>query len=204
LPSPSPSIRKTVRYAALNVVLPLLLAWGLVRSLQTHYYPPDPGLFTREGGSFGPVTLVLQLPGTSAGIEEPLITVGRPGNATFVFIRLLPDARARVGIEFWGVNSLESATFKLTSQSAQINLTVSIPALFPKLGAPEWKSVSEPEQRRLLSEFIVAMDGVVQLKGPTSYNEPPDSPVYIGKNPIGGSFVSDRFSGTVLAHWREY
>jgi hypothetical protein len=64
--------------------------------------------------------------------------------------------------------------------------------------------VSEPAQRRLLSRYVIAVEGVVRLKGSVSYNEPPHSPVYIGKNPIGGSFVSDFFTGKVLTHWREY
>lgn len=165
---------------------------------------PDPALYSREARTFGPVTLVVRLPGTSAGIEEPLVTVGRPGKATLVFIRLLADSKARVGIEFWGVNAVEGAPFKLSRADAQITLTISFPALFPGFGAPEWQMVPEPEQRRLLSQYVVAVDGVVRLKGSANYDEPPGSPVYIGKNPLGGSFVSDVFSGTLLDHWRAY
>jgi hypothetical protein len=191
------------RFAAANILLPLGLSWVLISSLQAHFFTGPP-TWSRDFGSYGPMTLKLQLPGTHAGIEEPVLTVGRPGQATFVYIRLLSSARARVGIEFWGLTAYESPPFRIPSQDAQITVEASFPALFPKMGSADWGSVSNFEQKHILSEFIVSVDGVVRVRGPVNYDEPPRLPVYLGRNPLGGSLVSDFFTGKVLEAWHEY
>lgn len=193
-----------VRFALVNFLAPLALSWLLVSSLEARFFSGPPPVWSRAFGSYGPLTLRLQLPGTSAGIEEPVLTVGHPGKATFVYLRLMSGARARVGIEFWGFGAMESAPFELPSQDAQITLEVSFPALFPKLGSADWGAVSPMEQRHLLSEYVVAVNGAPRLRGPISYDEPSRDPIYLGRNPLGGSAVSDYFTGKVLAAWHEY
>jgi hypothetical protein len=192
------------RFAALNILMPLGLSWILVSSIQAHFYGGPPQIWSRNSGTFGPVTLRLQLPGTAAGIEEPILTVGRVGQATFVYIRLLNEAHARVGMEFWGNGAVESPPFEIPSQDAQITIKTSFPALFPERGSRDWGAVSETEQQHLLSKYFVAVDGVVRIEGPIRYDEPPRSPVYLGQNPLGGSLVSNVFTGKVLAARYDY
>lgn len=193
-----------VRFAVMNILIPLGLSWVLISSIEAHYFSGPPPIWSRDFGSYGPLTLRLQLPGTSAGIEEPILTVGRAGQATFVYIRLLSGARARVGIEFWGYGATESEPFKIPSQDAQITVVASFPALFPKTGSPDWGMRSEFEQQHLQSMYVIAVDGVVRVKGPVKYDEPSRSPIYLGRNPLGGSLVSDVFTGKILAAWHQY
>ena len=193
-----------LRFVVINVMAPLALSWALIGLLQAHFFGGPPPVWSRDFGSYGPLTMKLQLPGTHAGIEEPILTVGRVGKATFVYIRILRDAEAKVGVEFWGYGAMESPVFKLPSQDALITVKASFPALFPTKGSADWGSVSEIEQQHLLSLYLVAVDGVVRLKGPVSYDQPARSPIYLGRNPLGGSLVSDYFTGKVLAAWHEY
>lgn len=192
------------RFVAVNVLAPLTLSWVLISSLEAHFRGGPPPVWSRDFSSYGPMKLRLQLPGTHAGIEEPILTVGSPGKATFVYIRLLNDSHAKVGIEFWGLSATESPAFKLPSQDATITVEVSFPALFPVKGSEDWRAVSEAEQQRLLSLYVVAVDGAVRLKGPVSYDEPARANIYLGQNPLGGSLVSDYFTGKVLAAWHDY
>jgi hypothetical protein len=37
------------------------------------------------------------------------------------------------------------------------------------------------------------------LKGAVTYDQPRRAPIYVGYNPIGGSIVSDKFTGVVLS-----
>jgi hypothetical protein len=192
------------RFALINFLAPLALSWLLISSLQARFFSGPRPIWSRDFGSYGPLTLKLQLPGTNAGIEEPLLTVGHPGKATFVYLRILSGARARIGIEFWGYGAIESPPFDIPAQDAQITVEASFPALFPGKGSADWGAVSEAEQRHLLSQFIVAVNGVARVRGPITYDEPPRDPIYLGRNPLGGSAVSDYFTGKVVAAWHEY
>jgi hypothetical protein len=176
------------------MAVPLALAWGLIVFLHANFVSPR--LIEEYHGL---VKLRLKLPGTAEGIEEPLLTVGKAGEATFVYIRILKHAQARVGIEFWGYTAMESDPFPLPAQDAEINLVTSFPALFRKIGDRGWSSVPEAEQRRLRSHYFVAVDGVLRLSGPIDHAQAPDAPIYLGENPIGGSFVSEVFTGRVIS-----
>ena len=198
------TIASRARFVALNILAPLALSWVTIGSLQALFHGESRPARHREFGTYGPLTLRLRLPGTHAGIEEPVVTVGRAGNATFVYLRLLPGSRAKVGIEFWGLSAAESREFAVSSPDALITVQASFPALYPAAGSPGWGLVSGPEQRRLLSGYLVAVDGEVRLRGPVAYEEPPRSPVYVGRNPLGGSYVSDYFTGTVVEAWHDF
>jgi len=192
------------RFAVINILAPLGLSWVLVSSVNAHFFDHTPPIWSRDVASYGPITLRLQLPGASGGTAEPILAVGRTGQATFVYIRRLSEGRAKVGIEFWGYGAMESPPFKVPSQDAQVTIEASFPALFPSSGSPDWGAVSDFEQRHLLSQYVVTVDGVARVSGPVRYDEPPHSPIYLGQNPLGGSVVSDVFTGKVLAAWHEY
>ena len=46
---------------------------------------------------------------------------------------------------------------------------------------------------------MIAVDGKIRLKGPVAYDQATHAPFYVGSNPIGGSLVSDRFTGSVIS-----
>jgi hypothetical protein len=170
----------------------------LVTFIHRHHYGSHWHLHSAQATSFGPVSLKLKLPGTAGRIPEPILVCGNPGRASLVYIRLLRNARAKVGVEFWGLGAYESDEFALPSASATIVLTCSLPALFPAKGSGWWKATPAAEQERLRHEYSLGVDGVVRLKGSVEYLQPDDSPIYFGVNPIGGSLVSERFTGSIL------
>ena len=192
-----------LRFAVLNLLVPLLASWLLVQLLDYSFYP-HPLLDSKASLLYGPLSLTLKLPGTAAGIEEPLVAVGKPGVATLVYVRLLKDAHAKVGIEFWGFKAWESSAFAVPSQDARIKVDISFPALFPARDSSAWGWVSDTKKQYLLTHFSIAVNHVVQVNGTTPYVMPPDSPTYIGLNPLGGSFVSSAFTGTVLSSSRTF
>jgi hypothetical protein len=183
---------------ALNVVVPILLAWILTRGLHRYLHPSDVRDVAPRGNSFGPLRIRLKLPGTSRGIPEPVLVCGRPGNASLVYIRLLPGSRAKVGVEFWGLRADQSGEFPVPSPDAEIEVTCYLPALFPEVGDPDWGNLSPEIQRARRGEYYITVDGVVRLNARVDYKQPPHSALYLGENPVGGSLVSDRFTGAVL------
>ncbi len=187
--------------ALVRVLLPIGAAWSLFAGLEAVYFPPT---WQENDSLIGALILHLKLPGTSGGIEEPLMAVGKRGEATFAFIRRLPGARARVGVEFWGRAAFESPDFKVASQDAEVTVEIAVPALFPPAGDRRWRGVSETEQRLLLSQYRIAVNGVTQLHGKFEYAQAIRFPVYVGSNPLGGSAVSDRLTAIILAARRQF
>lgn len=193
-----PTLRRALgwaRMAVADLVLPVALAWGIVLGIHHHHRRY---LVTNSDGICGPIRLRLQLPGTEGRIPEPLLVCGKPGNASLIYIRFVRNAHARVGVEFWGLAQYESQDFALPSAQGQIDVTCSVPALFPKEGDAFWERTPPDERKRLLHQYSIEVDGVVQLQGSVDYDEPTRVPIYFGRNPVGGSVVSALFTGRIV------
>jgi hypothetical protein len=191
------------RAAVTNFAVPVLIAWLLTNVLHDRLHPSHGVEIAPNGDLFGAVRLKVKLPGTSAGIPEPLIVCGEAGNASLVYIRLLSGSQAKVGVEFWGMRAYESETFPLPAMDGVIDIKCYLPALFPKEGDPYWGTLAPTLQRIRRTQYFITVDNVVRLKGPLTYEQRPHMPIYFGANPLGGSLVSDRFSGTVLESSQE-
>ncbi len=188
------------RGAAMHFALPILAAWLLTHAINDRIHPRAPKPPTDlTGEQFGAVRMEVKLPGTCAGIPEPLLVCGRPGSASLVYIRLMSGNRARVGVEFWGLRADEGDPFPLSAQDAVLAVTCYLPALFPEEGDPYWGNLAPALQRLRRTQYFIAVDGVVRLKGTLAYPQPLHSPIYLGVNPIGGSVVSNRFTGAVVS-----
>lgn len=185
------------RKIIVNVLAPALAGWLLAAGLYREIHPP-PSSARIDGSGFGTVTLRLKLPGTAGGIAEPLVVCGVPGKATLVYIRLMTRARAKVGVEFWGIGAYESDVFKLPAANAEIRVTCTVPAFFPPEGDRHWRSASRDAQRAHRLSYSVAVDGVSRLTGEIRYEQPIHPRIYLGTNPIGGSVVSQQFTGKIL------
>lgn len=188
-----------VRQALVDFILPLTFAWVAVILFHARFAPVDTTLLAPKGSAFGAITMRLKLPGTWAGIEEPILSCGTSGNATFVYIRIFYHSKAKVGIEFWGLGAYESPEFDLPAQDAEVDFASSFPALFPDFGSPEWQAMSPAQEQHLLHTYVITVNGIVRLRGSITYKQPQHSPVYLGRNTLGGSLVSSAFTGSILA-----
>jgi len=160
-------------------------------------YPPPAAEAAPSHALYGPVRLRLRLAGTAPNILEPLLTCGITGNAAEVYIRVMAHARATVGIDFWGWKKVESDPFELPAQDARIDVTIYLPALFPGKGDPAWGAYSTALQEKWRGQSVIVVDGKARLVTPGAYPLRPHSPLYYGRNPLGGSFVSDYFTGVI-------
>ena len=195
-------ILRASRGVALGVALPILLAWAITHAL--HRRPQAVAVAAKEPppalSGYGQLRLRLKLPGTNAGIAEPLISCGVAGDASLVFIKLLPKSRAKVGVEFWGAELDQGEEFALPAADAEIDLACDLPAFYPAEGDAAWGRTPAEVQKLRRNEFVITVDGVVRLRGSIAYPLAPHSPLYLGANPLGGSFVSNRFTGGILAN----
>ena len=182
----------------LEILIPILAAWTIVSYIPKSYYPKNPDASRMRPGSYGPVKMRLRLPGTAAGIPEPVLSCGRAGKASLIYVRLLKNARAKVGIDFWGLTSVESKEFQLPASDAEIEFDCSIPAFHCWRDDPDWEDMTPARRERLRGEYVIAVNGAVQLKGTVNYPQEAHAQVFIGVNPLGGSLVSDIFTGSVV------
>ncbi len=187
--------------AGLNVALPALLGWVLAVQLHSRLEPESNFAAPQRG--YGHVQMRLRLPGTAGGIPEPLVVCGVPGKATLVYIRLLSRARAKVGVEFWGIAAFESDVFALPAADAQIDVDCFIPALFPAEGSRRWGGVPPEIQALRRGQYRIRVGGVTRLEGRLSYGQPDRPTFYLGRNPLGGSIVSDFLTAKILAERQE-
>jgi hypothetical protein len=186
------------RKAAVNFAIPILLAWLLTDVLHYRLYPSDVRDHAAKGNPYGAVRLRIKLPGTHAGIPEPLLVCGRIGSASLVYIRLINGSRARVGVEFWGMRADESETFPLPAMDAVIDVTCYLPAFFPDADDPYWGELSDDLRRIRKTQYCIVVNRAIRLRNPVVYSQSPHSPIYFGANPLGGSIVSSVFTGTIL------
>jgi len=180
-----------------SVGLPALAAWWLAGALFFKVHPelvkhPPPR------AALGPLQMTIRLPGTCAGIPEPLLTCGEPGKAMFIYIRIVGKTRALIGVYIWGKTATEGPEFSVPSPQAQLKVVSFLPVFFPDEKDSRWGARDLATRRQLRESVKVEVDGVERLSAPMNYPMDERPPTYIGANPIGGSVVSDFFTGTVV------
>jgi hypothetical protein len=141
--------------------------------------------------------MIIRLPGTCAGIPEPLLTCGEPEKAVFIYIRIVGKTRALIGMDIWGHPPAEGPEFSVPSPQSQLKVICFLPVFFPDEKDSRWGTRDVETRRQLRESVKVEIDGVERLSVPMNYPLAERPPIYIGANPIGGGLVSDFFTGTV-------
>ncbi|HEX7632075.1 MAG TPA: DUF2079 domain-containing protein [Lacunisphaera sp.] len=169
---------------------------GKISDVQRGGYPRPThgGLADADHGA---VRLVVRLPAAAAGVPEPLLVVGVPGQATLGYVRVLPGGKARFGVEIWGQKALESEEVAMPDEVAT-EVVFHVPALYPSVNDPRWGPVPRAAQEARRSRVVILINGRTVLDQAVKDNGTPSSPVAFGQNPVGGSWVGGQFSGRLL------
>ncbi|HVT73220.1 MAG TPA: DUF2079 domain-containing protein [Lacunisphaera sp.] len=157
-------------------------------------YPPMTAAGTRH---FGAVRLEVELPAAGTGEAEPLVVVGVQGEATLGYVRLLPDGKIKVGADFWSIGAFESEPVEV-DRTKPVEITYSFPVFYPAPGDARWGGVAAGEQQRLRSRLQIRINGALAEDRAVAAPVPREPLLAIGRNPVGGSVVTERFSGRVL------
>ncbi len=147
----------------------------------------------------GAIKLRVQLPQGPSPSPEPLVAAGEAGAATMAFLRVLPDGRISLGVEFWGAGVVESDPFSPeVPPGGTAEIVVAAPIFFPPAGDALWQGVPPAEQEARGSRVRILFDGKMVLDRPIVHAPQRQTQVDIGANNIGGSFVAPTFRGKVL------
>lgn len=151
-----------------------------------------------EGESgYGAAALRIRFPLNAAGVPEPLVTVGLPSHATLGYVRVLPGGKVKLGAEFWGVGVIESDEITAAGD-VPADVTFHFPALYPPAGDPGWGGVDRATQEARRSRLTILLNGRIVLDREVNAPVQPSAPVSFGENPVGGSWVTNKFSGRLV------
>ena len=117
------------------------------------------------------------------------------------YVRVLPGGKAKVGAEFWGFGAFESEKIAAASDSAT-EIIFHFPALYPPVGDPRWGKVSLAAQEARRSRLTILVNGRVVLDQEVKPTGAPSAPVFLGRNSVGGSWVTNKFTGRLLQGMR--
>lgn len=174
---------------------------GTILNVHRSGYPPLPAGRGLGNVDYGAARMIAWLPAAAAGVPEPLLVVGIPGQATLGYVRVLPGGKAKVGAEFWGFGAFESEKIAAASDSAT-EIIFHFPALYPPVGDPRWGKVSLAAQEARRSRLTILVNGRVVLDQEVKPTGAPSAPVFLGRNSVGGSWVTNKFTGRLLQGMR--
>jgi hypothetical protein len=146
----------------------------------------------------GPIRVEFARPNGFLGASQPILTTGRAGAATIVFVTYLDSSHARIGADVWGT-LLQSQPVQMDYGKVQ-SIVVSDSALFP-LKNPKVKALQPSEVNWLRSEISVELNGAPVIQAAAYAYETTAAQVLVGRAPFGS--VADRkFTGEILSAQR--
>ncbi|MFA5058425.1 MAG: hypothetical protein WC485_09950, partial [Opitutaceae bacterium] len=143
----------------------------------------------------GPIRITLLLPSDQPGRRQPVLTTGRAGAGTIVFLEYYDEDHVRVGAEIWG-KLYESDPLPVDYWQEQ-EIVVSSSAHYP-LDHPRVRALNPLTLARRRGELRVELNGRTALLVPRPAFESTLSEVTVGETRIGGSNTDARFTGTIL------
>jgi hypothetical protein len=130
------------------------------------------------------VRVVIAFPQNMTGQVEPLVTTGATGAGDFLYVRYVDAHHVRFGLDHWMFGGEESEPIELNYDLPH-RLELLMDALRP------------PDQPRT-GQVRVRINGRVVLDTRSPSHPAGPEQIWIGRNPIGGSTTSERFTGRIL------
>ena len=169
---------------------------GEITEIHRGGYPagPEGGLGDRDQGA---ARMMIWPPAAAAGVPEPLLVAGVPGQAALGYVRVLPGGQVKLGAEFWGIGAYESEAVEAAADTPA-EVIFHFPALYPPVGDSRWGSIDRVRQEARRSRLTILLNGKVVLDREVQDPHAPAGPVSFGENPVGGSLVTPRFTGRLV------
>jgi hypothetical protein len=146
--------------------------------------------------SVGPLHVRFMLPQGYWGRQQPLVSTGRLGTGTLVFVTYVDPRHIRLSAEIWG--SLYASEPIAVDYDAPQDMVVNESGLYP-LDHPVVKALGTESRDGVRSDFVVILNGRTVLFEPRTAFESTVSEVRVGSNPIGSSYAQPEFSGRILS-----
>jgi hypothetical protein len=142
----------------------------------------------------GPLRLKLSFPAhRPAGVSEPLLSIGAPGNGELLFVTYLPEGQIRFGLDTWSAGKVESEPIA-TDLAVPHLVEIELGSLYP--AAMAGKSVSDMAE--LQSRFVLLLDGNSIIDTTRQFRRLSSHTVEPAFNSVRSSAATEMFTGTIL------
>lgn len=197
--TPSPRRQSAQAYAGVNMVGTESVVAdfsGEILSVVRGGFPP-PLVPDSAVPAYGAIKLRLTPPIPTGGQPEPLVVLGKEGRAVLGFLLPLPDGQVRLGVEVWGVGVRLTGPLRLRGDDND-EVIFEFGTLFPPAGADEWGRVPPSVQAERKRDIVIRLNGCQVLQEAMPTPELGPTTMAVGKNPAGGSYVGEVYSGRIL------
>jgi hypothetical protein len=133
----------------------------------------------------GRIRIRFRLPPAGAPGGDPLLSAGRTGAADSVYLRGVGKGRYVLGLDHWGVGSVESAPLAISPGDTH-TLVIEMGSLFTAQQIP-------PTTLRLVLDRQVVLSAEMSL-----YRVVPGE-IVVGRNPLGMSTSQPEFRGEIIS-----
>ncbi len=157
---------------------------GIVTAVRQLGAGPLPAKAVEAG--FGAVEMVVNFPGGSKVVSDPLVVTGGPGKGDFVYIKYVDSGHVAFGFDHWGKGGLLGEPIAV-DYLATHRLSITMDSLYASDTTPR-----HPNDVRVLMDGLLAF----QYSSPCYPSEA--SQVRIGRNEIGGSACRPGFAGRLV------
>ncbi|HEU5081528.1 MAG TPA: hypothetical protein VFT72_20105 [Opitutaceae bacterium] len=144
----------------------------------------------------GPLHIRLILPRKETGRSQPLVTTGKKGEGTFIFIQYTDPTHIKIGVDVWGLPLYVSEPIAVDYYAEQ-DFVVSSGALYPP-GHPKLKSIDPARLEALRKHITVTLNGTKVVDREVFSYESEIKDVTVGESRIGVSNTEPKFVGQIL------
>lgn len=144
----------------------------------------------------GPVRLEVVLPPDRQGQAEPLVVTGRTGAADAVIVTYVDAGHVKFTWDHWGRGGPSSAVIS-TDYREPHQLEVDLGSFYPDGSTALSRALTPAEIARRRRALRVVWDGREVLAAEDSFHPAAAGELKIGRNPVGLSSATERFTGTI-------
>jgi len=145
----------------------------------------------------GPIRIRMLLSEVQLGRNQPVLTTGRPGAGTFVFLNFPDATHVRVGMDVWGRLLVLTNPIAVDYEEVQ-EMVISTGALYPE-NHPKLHGLSEARLRELRRHVAIQLNGMTVINREIGTYPSTPSEVTVGESRIGGSNTEAHFAGKILS-----
>jgi hypothetical protein len=147
----------------------------------------------------GPIVISLEFPVGQPGARDPIVASGYAGRGDVLTVDYVGANHVTFSLDHWGYGGPTSGPVEIKPGVRQ-TLEVRFGSFFPASGRPG--DVPASRWSDAAGKLEVILDGRSVFEARTAFYDVPDESVVVGRNSIGSSSCSAKFTGRILSSAR--
>lgn len=152
-----------------------------------------------EAQRAGPLVIALEFPGGNSGAHEPLVSSGTPGRGDVLAVNFVDSNHVTFSLDHWGYGGPTSDAVEIKPGTRQM-LRVGFGSFFPASARP--REIAASRWSDAAGRLEIDLDDRRVFAVPAPFYEASPESVAVGRNQIGASSCTARFSGRIVGYFR--